>query len=76
MALAPPGTRAGDVVCYVRTTPVPFVLRLARGREAGEDRGEEEGKEDGGLELVGSCYVHDVPDICPPGEEWTMARLV
>ena len=54
MALVPPLTKDGDVVCYLKCALVPFVLRQ---------------KKNAVWELIGSCYVHGTPDIYT-GPEW------
>ena len=47
MVLVPPLSKCGDLLCHIEGTLVPFVLR-----ETGR----------GSYELVGTCYVHGVPD--------------
>ncbi|KAJ9644141.1 hypothetical protein H2201_007118 [Coniosporium apollinis] len=61
VALAPPLAREGDVLVHVKGDYTPLVLRR---KESGERR----------AELVGSCYVHGVQDLCP-GSDWEVWSL-
>jgi hypothetical protein len=54
MALVPPLTKEGDVVCYIKCALVPFVLRR---------------KDETLWKLIGTCYVHGTPDIYM-GSDW------
>lgn len=63
MAMVPPGSRAGDLVAYIRGQAIPFVLRPV-GQESY-------------FELLGGCYVHGVSDIGGQVEqEWSEASIV
>ena len=60
MALVPPLSRPGDLLCYIQCAVLPFVLR--KGTEAGQT-------------LMGTCYVHGCPDVYR-GSGWLDCALV
>jgi hypothetical protein len=59
MALVPPLSKEGDMLCYFRGALTPFVLRPKRY---------------GVHELIGNCYVHGVADVVK-GVEWERYSL-
>lgn len=55
MGLAPRSTQSLDILAFIDSANVPFVLREAEGGRAGD-----EGSSD--MLLVGPCYIHGLMD--------------
>ena len=56
MAIAPPGTKEGDMVCLVMGAEVPFILRPLLEDDKGVMNKEQ------CYALVGECYIHGIMD--------------
>ncbi|KAH0541689.1 hypothetical protein FGG08_003852 [Glutinoglossum americanum] len=54
LAIVPPKSKKGDLICILRGTRVPFLLRPERMQAVGKAQRHQ---------LVGSCYVHRLVDI-------------
>ena len=56
MAIVPPGTKEGDMVCLILGGQVPFVFRQFQTSDIDRSRKEQS------YALVGECYVHGMMD--------------